>query len=132
MKSKPKIVRHHRETPSETKKVFGVPTNIKNLLIAVAMLFAFLGGFFQVYNWAMTTFAKETKLQKVEVVNDYRWETTILNGMYSRYWTLDNMISLSGDPTKAPTEVRTEYNDLKNRIKFQEEKVKVLQEKAIK
>jgi hypothetical protein len=114
------------------RKILGVAANIKNLLIAVAMLFAFLGGFFQVYNWAETRFAKEKHLQQVEVINDYRWESTVLQGMNSRLWTLDNMVNLAPDPTKVPPEIKTQYNDLKAQVKLQEEKVKVLQEKACK
>jgi len=115
----------------DVKKVLGVTSSIKNMLIAVAMIFAFLGGVFQLYGWLETTYAKAKQLQKVEIVNDYRWETTILNGMYTRQWTLDNVVNLVPDPLKVPIEIRTEYNDLKARIKLQEEKVKVLQEKCM-
>jgi len=115
----------------EVRKVLGITTSIKNILIAVVMMFAFLGGFFQIYSWLETTYAKAKQLQKVEIVNDYRWETTILNGMYTRQWTLDNMVNLAPDPLKVPVEIRTEYNDLKAKIKLQEEKVKILQGKCI-
>ena len=115
----------------EVRKVLGITTSIKNMLIAVAMIFAFLGGVFQLYGWLEDTYAKAKQLQKVEIVNDYRWETTILNGMYTRQWTLDNMVNLAPDPLKVPTEIRTEYNDLKAKVKLQEEKVKVLQEKCM-
>jgi hypothetical protein len=79
-----------------------------------------------------TTYAKTKQLQKVEVTNDYRWETTVLNGMYARFWTLDNMVNMTPDPIKVPPEIKTQYNDLKAQIKLQEEKVKVLQEKSCK
>ena len=115
----------------EVRKVLGITTSIKNMLIAVAMIFAFLGGVFQLYGWLETTYAKEKHLKQVEVTNDYRWETTILNGMYTRHWTLDNMVNLASDPLKVPAEIRAEYNDLKAKVKLQEEKVKVLQEKCM-
>ena len=114
------------------RKILGVAASLRNLFIAVALLFAFLGGFFQVYSWMENTYAKTKQLQKVEVTNDYRWETTVLNGMYARFWTLDNMVNMTPDPTKVPPEIKTQYNDLKAQIKLQEEKVKVLQEKTCK
>jgi|GEM_PF-6471048 len=114
------------------RKILGVTANLKNVMIAIALLIAFLGSFFKIYTWIDTTYAKARAVEQVKVENDYRWETTVLNGMYSRLWTLDNMVNLSPDPSKIAPEVKTEWNDLKAKIKMQEEKVKVLQEKVVK
>jgi len=116
----------------EEKKVLGVTANMKNLFIAVALLFAFLGGFFKVYSWIDCTYAREKALQRVEILNDFRWESDVLNSMYSRFQFLDNIISLAIDPTKVDPDRRTEFNDLKNKIKMQEDKVKELQKKVTK
>lgn len=132
-----------RRKEDNAKKVLGITANIKNMMIAAGMLVAFLGIFWNVYNWAQCEFAKQkelsehitkvkTKFEKVETIGDYRWETTVLNGMYSRYYTLDNMIIFAGNLAKVPPEIRSEYNDLKGKIKLQEERVKILQERTIK
>ena len=129
MRAKPKK-RHLTE--KETRKIMGVTASIRNMMLAVAMLVAFIGTFFSIYNWSITTFASKTHLVKVEVENNYRWETTVLNSMYSRFYVLDNMVIMAGDLAKVPQEIRNEYNDLKAKIKMQEEKVKVLQERVCK
>jgi hypothetical protein len=126
MKSKTKS----RKSVVEEKKVLGIGTNIKNILIAIALIFAFLGGFFGVYNWIDNTYGKKAFVEKVKIENDYRWETTVLNGMYSRFHVLDSIISFAMDPTKVDPDRRQEFNELKSKIKLQEEKVKVLQEKT--
>ena len=120
------------------KKILGVGANIRNLLIAIALLFGFLAGFFKVYSWIDDTYARrhivekiksEAKIQvdKVKLENDYRWETIVLNGMYSRYHTLDSIVNFALDPTKVDPDRRQELNELKGKIKLQEEKVKILQ-----
>lgn len=126
MKSKTKS----RKSVVEEKKVLGLGTNIKNILIAIALIFAFLGGFFGVYNWIDNTYSKKVFVEKVKIENDYRWETTVLNGMYSRFHVLDSIISFAMDPTKVDPDRRQEFNELKSKIKLQEEKVKVLQERV--
>jgi hypothetical protein len=114
---------------SEPRKVLGVVASFKNLFIAIALLFAFLGGFFNVYKWLDTTYAREQYVRKVRIENDYRWESTILSGMYSRFCSLDNLISFAMDPTKIDPERKTEYIKLKGEIKLQEDKVTDLQKK---
>ena len=125
------------------KKILGVGANIKNLLIAIALLFGFLAGFFRVYSWVDDTYARrqivdkikleaQVSLGKVKIENDYRWETIVLNGLYSRYHTLDSVINFALDPTKVDPDRRQEFNELKAKIKLQEEKVKVLQERLCK
>jgi len=119
--------------PGPNSKTFlGVTANVKNILIAVALLFAFLGGFFRVYSWIDGTYEKRTTVEKVKIENDYRWETTVLNGMYSRYHVLDSIISFAMDSTKVDPDRRQEFNELKGKIKLQEEKVKLLQERVCK
>lgn len=109
------------------RKVLGVTANVKNILLAVALLVAFLGTFWKVYNYIDETYARLKHVQNVKLENDYRWETTILNGMYSRYCTLDNLITFTINPSKVDPDVRKEWNELKAKIKLQEEKVKELQ-----
>lgn len=128
MKSKTKS-RIVRKSDSE-KKFFGLSTNVKNVLIAIALLFAFLSGFFKVYSWIDTTYAKSGYVDKVKIENDYRWETIVLNGMYSRYQVLDSIISFAMDPAKIDPDRRQEYTELKGKIKLQEEKVKILQQQS--
>lgn len=128
----PQVVKVQKTAATLPRKVLGITANLKNLLIAVALLFAFLGGFFKVYNWVDTTYARLKSLQKLEVRFEHKTENDVLNSMYSRFWTLDNMFNLSINPSKIPVEIRTEYNDLKAKIKLQEEKVKILQEKVCK
>jgi len=106
-------------------------SNIKNILLAVALLVGFLGAFFSVYQYIDSKYAHNKRLIQVELLNDYRWETTVLNGMYARFCTLDNVIALSPDQTKIPPEVRTEYNDLKAKVQLQQDKVKELQKQVI-
>ena len=125
MKNKTNRTRVKKSVPE--KKFLGISTNLKNILIAIALVFAFLGGFFRVYNWIDNTYARSGHLEKVKIENDYRWETTVLNGMYSRYHTLDSIINFALDPTKVDPDRRQEFNELKGKIKLQEEKVKVLQ-----
>ena len=127
-----------RKEANSGKKILGVGANIRNLLIAIALLFGFLAGFFKVYSWIDDTYARrhivekiksEAKVQvdKVKLENDYRWETIVLNGMYSRYHTLDSIVNFALDPTKVDPDRRQELNELKGKIKLQEEKVKILQ-----
>jgi hypothetical protein len=113
------------------RKVLGVVASMKNVMIAIALLFGFMGGFFQTYNWLVTTFAKDLRVTKIENEFHLERENNVLNAMYSRYYILDNMVSLAVDPTKVPDAIRTEYNDLKYKIKMQEEKVKLLQQKVV-
>lgn len=113
----------------EPKKVLGVVANLKNLFIAIALLTAFLGGFFNVYKWIDTTYAREQHVRKVKIENDYRWESTILGSMYSRFCALDNLISFAMDPTKIDPETKTEYIKLKSKIGLQEDKVKDLEKR---
>jgi hypothetical protein len=110
MKSKTKS----RKSVVEEKKVLGIGTNIKNILIAIALIFAFLGGFFGVYNWIDNTYGKKAFVEKVKIENDYRWETTVLNGMYSRFHVLDSIISFAMDPTKVDPDRRQEFNERLN------------------
>lgn len=42
----------------EARKVLGITASIKNVLIAVAMIFAFLGGVFQLYGWLEDTYVQ--------------------------------------------------------------------------
>jgi len=116
---------------SQPRKVLGVTANVKNVLMAVALLIAFLGSFFSIYNWLDSTYTRSKLFQKLEARFDCKFESDVLNSMYSRLWTLDNMITLAPDASKIPVETRTEFNDLRAKIKLQEEKVKVLQEKMI-
>ena len=116
----------------EKRKVLGVTANIRNTLIAIAMIFAFLGGFFKVYEYIENRYAKQNQFTRLESRFDHKEASDVLNAMYSRMWTLDNMITMSPDQSKVPVEIKTEYNDLKAKIKLQEEKVKVLQEKLCK
>ena len=114
------------------RKVFGVVANIRNVVIAIALVFGFLGGFFQVLNWLDTTFAKNKWVKLIELKQDFKWESDILNAMYARFCTLDNIFVLSPDPTKIDPELRKEWNDLKNnKLKLQEEKVKDLQKQLV-
>jgi hypothetical protein len=113
----------------EPKKILGVVANLKNLFIAIALLVAFLGGFFNLYSWVDTTYARQQHLRKVKIENDYRWESTILGSMYSRFCALDNLISFAMDPTKIDPETKTEYIKLKSKIGLQEDKVKDLEKR---
>ena len=109
------------------RKILGVTANIKNLLIAIVMLFAFLGGFFQVYNWLETTYAKSSWVKQIQAKQDFGWENDILKGMYSRYYVLDNIVNLAPDKDKVPDSLKTEFRNLTKEIAMQEEKVKLLQ-----
>ena len=129
MKEKTKRRRVTKQVPNG-RSFLGVTANVRNILIAIALLFAFLSGFFSVYNWIDNTYAKRGHLDKVKVEGDYRWETIVLNGMYSRFHVLDSIISFAMDPTKIDPDRRQEFNELKGKIKLQEEKVKVLQERV--
>lgn len=124
---KPKKEGEVAKVAKVAKKVLGVTANIRNLLIAVALLFAFLGGFFQVFTWLETTYAKSSWVKQIETKQEFAWENDILKGMYSRYYVLDSLVNLAPDPTKVPKELRTQFSCLKDEIRLQEEKVKLLQ-----
>ncbi len=116
------------------RKVLGISASIKNTLIAVALLFAFLGGFFQVYNWLHSTFAERVWVQSIELNQKFEKENGILNSMYQRFCILDNMFLLSPDPKKVDPELRKEWLELKGngkrgKLGLQEDKVKDLQKK---
>jgi hypothetical protein len=111
------------------RKILGVTASLKNVMIAIVMLFAFLGGFFQVFNWLHSTFADRAWVKIVELKGDFERENNVLNSMYARFCTLDNMFMLSPDPTKVDPELRKEWLELKTgKMKLQEEKVKDLQQ----
>jgi hypothetical protein len=114
------------------RKVLGVTANLRNLFIAVALLFGFLAGFFQIYNWIDTTYTRQVFFKKLQCEVEFKREGDLLKEMYTRLWTLEQMINLSPDSSKIPAEIKNGYNDVKNQIKLQEEKVKVLQEKMVK
>jgi len=124
----------------EQKTFLGVTANIRNVLIAVALLFAFLSGFFKVYDWVDTTYLRakhfqevdDLRLKHIQNVEDrfnLKNESDLLNTWYVRYSTLDNLIKMTPDLSKIPIETRTEYNELPGKIKLQEIKVKALQDK---
>jgi hypothetical protein len=119
--------------PEKTpRQVLGITANIKNTMIAIALLFGFLGGFFQLYNWIDTTYARTARVKYVEIRQDFKDASDFLNILYARFWTLDNMFALSPDPSKIDPELRKEWNDLKsNKLKLQEEKVKTLQQQLL-
>jgi hypothetical protein len=121
-----------KKKKNNIKKILGVTTTYKNLMISIVLIFAFLGGFFQIYNWIDTTYAKQKHLERIEAKQELMDSESILDGMTTRYWTLDNMINMTPDPTKVPSIIRDEYNKLKDRIKLQQEKVRILQEKVCK
>ena len=111
------------------RKILGVTANLKNMMITVALLFGFIGGFFQIYNWIDTTYAKAKWVKQIELKQDYERENTVLNGMYARFCMLDQLVTLAPDPLKVDPEVRKEWNELKSgKIKRQEEKVKLLEQ----
>jgi hypothetical protein len=114
------------------KTIFGITANIRNSLITVALLFGFISGFFQIYSWIDNTYARRAWVKQIELKGEFKWESDILNVMYSRYYILDGMVNLAPDPTKVPFEIRSEYNTLKDKIKLQEDKVKVLQSQMCK
>ncbi len=123
-----------RIIPESRRKVLGISASIKNTLIAVALLFAFLGGFFQVYNWLHSTFAERVWVQSIELNQKFEKENGILNSMYQRFCVLDNMFLLSPDPKKVDPELRKEWLELKGngkrgKLGLQEDKVKDLQKK---
>jgi len=128
---------------SNGKKVLGVQASLKNLLIATALLFGFLGGFFQVYSWIDNTYLRAKHFQEVDALRkkfienvsdrlDFKSESDLLNAWYIRYSTLDNLFKMTPDRSKIPAETMAEYNELPGRIKLQELKVKALQEKLCK
>jgi hypothetical protein len=128
MKSKkPVQIKEHKKGGKVERKVLGVTANIRNLLIAITLLFAFLGGFFQIYTWADTTYARLSYVKVIKAKQDFSWENDILKGMYSRYYLLDNLVNLSPDPTKVPENLRKEFTSLGKEITLQEDKVKLLQ-----
>ena len=112
----------------DVKKILGVTANLRNLMVTVALLFAFLGGFFQIYSWLDTTYAKQKHLVKVEAKADLTDAEILLNSMYTRYWTLDNMMKVTPN---LPEALITEHNNLEKKIKLQEDKVKYLQEMVV-
>jgi len=114
------------------RKILGVTANIKNLLIAIVMLFAFLGGFFQVYNWVDTTYTRLTEFKVVKAKQDFSWENDILKGMYSRYYVLDNIVNLAPIKEQVPENLKTEFKNLGKEITLQEDKVKLLQKNLCK
>jgi hypothetical protein len=109
------------------RKLLGITANVKNLLIAIALLFAFLGGFFQVYSWIDSTYTRVKDFKIVKAKQDFTWENDILKGMYSRYYVLDNIVKLSPDPKSVPETLKKEYDGLAKEIELQVDKVKVLQ-----
>ncbi len=137
MKTKKRVYKPKEPTFKSTeqkvvRKILGVTANIKNLLIAVALLFAFLGGFFQVYNWLETTYAKSSWVKQIQAKQDFGWENDILKGMYSRYYILDNIVNLAPDKEKVPDSLKTEFKNLTKEIALQEDKVKLLQKNLCK
>jgi hypothetical protein len=114
------------------RKILGVTANVKNLLIAIVMLFAFLGGFFQVYNWVDTTYTRYTEFKVVKAKQDFSWENDILKGMYSRYYVLDNIVNLAPIKEQVPENLKTEFKNLGKEISLQEDKVKLLQKNLCK
>lgn len=122
-----------KEPKSKSKiKVLGVTANIRNILIAIALIFGFLSGFFQVYNWVDTTYTRVTDFRVVKAKQDFSWENDILKGMYSRYYVLDSLVNLAPDPTKVPENLRKEFISLGKEITLQEDKVKLLQKNLCK
>jgi len=135
MKRKTKTKTHRRRNgliKKVERKILGVTANIKNLLIAVALLFAFLGGFFQVYTWVDTTYTRITDFRTVKAKQDFSWENDILKGMYSRYYILDNIVTLAPDKSTVPESLKTEFKNLGKEISLQEDKVKLLQKNLCK
>jgi hypothetical protein len=134
MKSKkPVQIKEHKkegEVKKVARKILGITANVRNLLIAIALLFAFLSGFFQVLNWADTTYARLSYVKMIKAKQDFSWENDILKGMYSRYYLLDNLVNLSPDPTKVPENLRKEFTSLGKEITLQEDKVKLLQKET--
>ena len=124
-----KVKPTRKPIPEENeRKVWGVTATIKNTIIAVMLLFGFIGGFFQVYNWMHSTFAERAWVKVIELNQKFEKENGILNSMYQRFCTLDNMFLLAPDPTKIDAELRKEWLELKSgKMKMQEEKVKLLQ-----
>lgn len=115
------------EVKKVSRKVLGVTANIRNLVIAIALLFGFLSGFFQIYNWVDTTYARQTLVKVIQAKQDFSWENDILKGMYSRYYVLDGIVNLSPDPSKVPDNLKREFVSLGKEIGLQEDKVKRLQ-----
>lgn len=110
------------------KKILGVTANLKNLMIAIVMLFAFLGGFFKVYDWAHDTFAERNWVRKIELEGKLDRENTVLNSLYARFCFLDQIITVAPDPTKVEPEMRKEWLELKSgKIERQKDKVKLLE-----
>ena len=119
----------YSKTEKIERKVLGVTANLRNMMIAVALLFAFIGGFFQIYSWIDTTYAKAKWVKQIELKQDYERENTVLNGLYSRFCFLDQIVTLAIDPTKVDAELRKEWLELKSgKIERQKEKVKLLEE----
>jgi hypothetical protein len=129
---KPDQKKRSRAIKSSSRTLFGVPTTIKNLLIAIALLFAFLGGFFQVYTWVDTTYARRGWVQQIQDKQEFKWECDVLTGMYARFAALDTLVRLAPDPKSVPEALTNEHTNLPNAIKLQEDKVKLLQQKVVK
>jgi len=115
------------EVKKISRKILGVTANIRNLVIAIALLFGFLSGFFQILNWVDTTYARQALVKIIQAKQDFSWENDILKGMYSRYYVLDGIVNLSPDPTKVPENLKREFVSLGKEIILQENKVKLLQ-----
>ena len=120
------------EVKKISRKILGVTANIRNLVIAIALLFGFLSGFFQILNWVDTTYARQALVKIIQAKQDFSWENDILKGMYSRYYVLDGIVNLSPDPTKVPENLKREFVSLGKEIILQENKVKLLQENLCK
>lgn len=114
-----------------SRKILGVTSSIRNLLIAVALLFAFLGGFFQVYNWVDSTYARRGWVQQIQNKQEFSWESDVLTEMYKRYSVIDTLVRLSPDPKSVPEVLKSEYARLPGCIKLQEQKVELLQKKMV-
>jgi hypothetical protein len=130
---KKKTNKRSRSTPKKKRRIMGVTANLKNVLISVALLFGFVSGIFQIYSWIDTTYAKAKWVKVVELKGDIERENSLLNTMYARFCTLDNMFMLAPDPTKVDPELRKEWIALKGtesqtgKIRKQEDKVKLLE-----
>jgi len=130
-----KIHKKPIEVKTELKKIsrsiLGVTSSIRNLLIAIALLFAFLGGFFQVYNWVDSTYARRGWVQQIENKQEFKWESDVLTEMYKRFAVLDTLVRLSPDPKSVPELLKCEYDNYPGKIKLQEKKVDLLQKKLV-
>lgn len=125
-----KTYKKHPKEVRATKSILGMPSTFKNVLIAVALLFAFLGGFFQVYSWVDTTYARRGWVQQIQDKQEFKWESDVLTGMYARFAALDTLIRLSPDPKSVPDALKNEWTNLPKAIQLQEKKVEALQQKV--